>query len=230
MLVIGKRGAAGLAPENTLEALKAGRIAGCDILHIDVRLTRDGTPVLHFNSSLKRTHGIDKNISQLRDIELSAITVKQPVPTLESVLDRYFGKTLLMIELRSRGSAQVVTEMLKKRCGDTQSKWDNVILASYKAGDLLTARRISKQVPLAMMHDNNPFSFIAYHRIIKFTAVGFHRLHTNRLAHQIAKKAEIFTFTYTVNRPQAARLMEEAGYDGVVTNFPDRLIADLSAD
>lgn len=228
MLVIGKRGAAGLAPENSLAALEAGRQAGSDILHIDVRLTRDNTAVLHHDASLKRTHGIDQPISQLSDKQLAELTTDQPIPTLESVLDKYFGKVILLIELRSRGSAQVVTELLAERCQGSQQKWDNIILSSYKASDLFIVRRLSKQAPIALMHDNNPFSFIAYHRLLSFTAIGFHRLHTNRLAQQIAKKAEIFTFVYTVNRPPAARLIEKAGYDAVVTNYPDRIITELS--
>lgn len=227
MLIIGKRGAAGLAAENTLAALTAGRKHSCDILHIDVRLTRDGTAVLHHDPTLSRTHGVDKTLSQLRDIELEQLTASRPIPTLETVLDRYFGKVLLLIELRSRGSAEVVAEILRKRCAEDQRKWDNVILASYKASDLFIVRKISQQAPLALLHDNNPFGYIAYHRALNLTAVGFHRLHTNRLAHQIAKKAEIFTFAYTVNRPEAARLLEDHGYDGIVTSYPDRIAAAI---
>lgn len=225
MLVIGKRGAAGLTDENTLDALNLGRKAGCDILHVDVRLTRDGVPVLCHDPTLKRMHDIDKSISQLRLVELQALTKDKPVPTLDTVLNRYFGKILLFIELRSRGSARTVSELLEKRCGTSKKQWENVVLMSYKASDLIVARNHSEHVPLALLHDNNPFSFIAYHRALNLTAVGFHRLHTNRLAHQIAKKAQIFTFAYTVNRPQAARLLESQGYDGIMTSYPDRIIA-----
>ena len=45
MLIIGHRGAAGLAPENTIDAMAAGVAAGVDMLELDVRLTRDGVPV-----------------------------------------------------------------------------------------------------------------------------------------------------------------------------------------
>ena len=37
MLVIGHRGAGGLAPENTLPAFRAGYEAGADMLELDVR-------------------------------------------------------------------------------------------------------------------------------------------------------------------------------------------------
>lgn len=91
------------------------------------------------------------------------------------------------------------------------------------ASELIVVRKLAPKANLSLLHDNNPFAYIAYHRSLDFTAVGFHRLHTNRLAHEIAKKAGIFTYTYTVNRPQAALRMADNGYDGIMTNYPDRL-------
>lgn len=229
MLVIGNRGASGLSRENTMAALAAGKRSGCDILHIDVRLTRDGTPVLLHDATLMRTHGISASVSQLHDGELFDITHAHPVPTLEKVLDAYFGKIILLIELRSRGSAIAVTKLLKKHCQSNHELWDTVILASHKASDLFTIRKMADAAPLALLHDNNPFAYIAYHRALQLTAVGFHRLHTNRLAHQIARRAELFTFCYTVNRPQAARIFESSEYDGIITSYPDRISATLSS-
>ena len=46
MLIIGHRGAAGLAPENTMAAIAAGIEAGSDMIEIDVRLTRDNQLVV----------------------------------------------------------------------------------------------------------------------------------------------------------------------------------------
>ena len=228
MLLIGNRGASGLARENSMTALRAGKQTGCDMLHISVRLTRDGTPILQHDPTLHRTHGIDKTVSQLHDSELNQLTEKQPIATLDVALDRYFGKIMLLIELRSRGAAEAVAEALARRCKDDATAWDNVLLASYKSSDLFTIRKRNRHASLALLHDNNPFAYIAYHRALSLTAVGFHRLHTNRLAHQIAKKAEIFSFCYTVNRPQAARILEAQGYDGIVTSYPDRIAAGLS--
>ena len=45
-LVIGHRGCAGEAPENTLLAFELGLEQGADILESDVHLTRDNVPVL----------------------------------------------------------------------------------------------------------------------------------------------------------------------------------------
>jgi glycerophosphoryl diester phosphodiesterase len=55
MLIIGHRGAAGLAPENTMAAIAAGIEAGSDMIEIDVRLTRDNQLVVIHDPRLVRT-------------------------------------------------------------------------------------------------------------------------------------------------------------------------------
>jgi len=53
-LVIGHRGCAGEAPENTLVAFERGLAAGAAILETDVHLTRDGVPVLMHDAEVDR--------------------------------------------------------------------------------------------------------------------------------------------------------------------------------
>lgn len=229
MIILGHRGAAGLAPENTLESISMGISSGADIIHVDVRLTRDDVAVLLHDVSLYRTHKIKTNISALTYTQLQAALKERCPPTLKSVLDEYFGTVLLNIELRSRGSGKIVMSMLQKRAKSSQSKWDSVLISSFKVSELLTIRRLSRQANLAFLLDNNPFGYIAYHRFLKFTALGFHRLHSNKLALAIAKKAEIFTYAYTVDRPQAVSHLAELGFDGILTNYPDKLSKWLSS-
>lgn len=223
MLIIGHRGAAGLAPENTMESFRAGKNSDADMLEFDVRLTRDKIPVVIHDARLVRTHHSRATVSSLTLAELDELTANAPIPTLEQVLDAYFGKILLNIEIKSRGAGRIAAEMVANRAKRSQNKWDNVLFSSFKAAELIAIRRVSPLANLAVLHDNNPFVYVAYLRPLRLTAVGFHRLHTNRLALEIAQKAGLFTYIYTVNRPKAAFLLARQGYDGVVTNYPNRL-------
>ena len=57
-LVIGHRGAAALAPENTLAAFRAARAAGVDLIEFDVLSLRDGEPVIAHSDDLhEASHG-----------------------------------------------------------------------------------------------------------------------------------------------------------------------------
>jgi glycerophosphoryl diester phosphodiesterase len=53
--VLGHRGAAGLAPENTLISFHRGRSDGADVLELDVRATSDGEIVVLHDATIDRT-------------------------------------------------------------------------------------------------------------------------------------------------------------------------------
>jgi glycerophosphoryl diester phosphodiesterase len=55
LLILAHRGDSARAPENTLEAARLGHSAGADGWELDVRLTRDGLPVVLHDESLIRT-------------------------------------------------------------------------------------------------------------------------------------------------------------------------------
>jgi glycerophosphoryl diester phosphodiesterase len=224
MLVIGHRGAAGLALENSMEALRAGQEAGADILEFDIRLTKDKIPVLAHDSHLLRTHHDRSVVSRHTLNELRERTKDQPIATLQEVLDEFFGVILLNIELKGRGTGKVVARLINTAYIKQPHDWDNVLLSSFYGSELKAARSLSKKANLALLHSENPFLFIAYHRKLHLTAVGFHRLYLNRFALEIAARAGLFTYAYTINRPESAVMLSQKGIDGIVTDRPDFII------
>lgn len=65
MLVIGHRGAAGLAPENTLVGVEKAIEAKVDGIEFDIRSTKDGKLVALHDSSLYRITGKNRYVSDL---------------------------------------------------------------------------------------------------------------------------------------------------------------------
>ena len=61
--VIGHRGAAGRAPENTLAGLRHAAQLGASWVEFDVRLSADGAPVVMHDSTLRRTTGAPGRVS-----------------------------------------------------------------------------------------------------------------------------------------------------------------------
>ncbi|MCS5635840.1 MAG: glycerophosphodiester phosphodiesterase [Myxococcota bacterium] len=73
-LILGHRGAAGVAPENTLPAFRRGLADGAHMLESDIHVTRDGVPVLIHDPEVDRTTGghgavIDFDFAELRDLD-----------------------------------------------------------------------------------------------------------------------------------------------------------------
>ena len=160
MLIIGHRGAAGLAPENTIDAMVAGVATGVDMLELDVRLTRDSVPVVAHDNRLLRTHHRNESISHLTYTELQALTSEQPIPSLFAVLDRFLGVVLLNIELKGHGSAELTYQLLTRYI-TSPDDWDNVLLSSFSVRELRQFRQLAPQANLALLHRNNPFAFLA---------------------------------------------------------------------
>lgn len=231
MLVIGHRGAAGLAPENTLAALRAGFDAGADILEFDIRLTKDGIPILLHDASLRRTHDQRVTVSRYTIDELRKLTIDHTnnIATLEEILDEFFGKVVLNIEMKQRKSAATIIDLIESRYIVDSSDWNHVVLSSFKVDELKRARRRSENIRLWLLHDRNPFLFISYAKKLDIDGVGFHRPHLHPLALRIARRYKLFTYVFTVNRPEAAILAARQKVAGVVTDYPDRITRALAA-
>jgi len=219
MLIIGHRGAAGLEPENTLEALRAGFKAGSDILEFDIRITSDGIPVLSHNPVVEGKWVSRHTLAQLRN--------HVPITTLREVLDTFFGKILLNIELKQSSGAEPVYELVRLYI-NRPADWDNVLFSSFKPSALMRLRALDSKLSLALLHHINPFAFMRYQRRLKLSAVGFHRLHINAIALMVAKELDIFTYAYTVDNPSTAARLERRGIDGIVTNVPGEILEGLT--
>lgn len=228
MLVIGHRGARGLANENTIESMQAGIDDGALILEIDVQLSQDGVPIVLHDNSLLRTHGIRAKVRHLDYSEIKKLTSNGfSIPTLEEALNEYWGRVYLNIEVKSRGTGRATAELIKRKFIKSQTDWENCFISSFSVRELKAARSISKKVNLALIQNRNPFAFLAYARTLNLVAVGFHRLYTNPLATGIAKKLNMFTYAYTVNRPKGALIMAEKDIDAIVTDYPQKMLLEL---
>jgi glycerophosphoryl diester phosphodiesterase len=231
MLVIGHRGAAGVAPENSLEALRAGVDAGADMLEFDIRMTSDHIPVLIHDGNLLRTHKKRVFVANATFDRLRELTADSPSPivSLEAILDEFYGEVLLNIELKQHDMAADIIALLKRKYIKRKSDWDLFVFSAFSAKDLAAIRKESTEANLWLLHKRNPFIFIAYARRLNLDGVGFHRLYINDFALMIAKKTGLFTYAYTVNRPDGAMQLGNRGIDGVVSDYPASILKGLAA-
>ncbi|MFE5091557.1 glycerophosphodiester phosphodiesterase [Streptomyces sp. NPDC056638] len=71
--------------ENTLPSIRSALERGADAVEVDVRVTRDGVPVLLHDSTLQRLWGHDVRLDRLTHEELTELTAGG-VPTLRDAL------------------------------------------------------------------------------------------------------------------------------------------------
>lgn len=101
------RGVHHALPENSLAAFEAAVRLGADAIELDVRLSRDGVPMVTHDVELGRSLGVDglvfqRSADELRSIPLRGSARERPLfmPTLDEVLGAFAGRIGLEIELK----------------------------------------------------------------------------------------------------------------------------------
>jgi glycerophosphoryl diester phosphodiesterase len=103
--IVAHRGASSTRPENTLDAFEEAIRLGADILEMDVRLTRDGVPVVVHDETVDRTTDGRGRVRDLAASEIAALRAGPPdfaarVPTLAEVLALVRGRAAVALELK----------------------------------------------------------------------------------------------------------------------------------
>ena len=109
VLVIGHRGARGHVAENTLASIEKAMELGVDGVEIDVFRCATGELVVFHDKTLEKlTDGLGY-IEQmtLDSIKQFRVLGKEPIPTLNEVMDLIDGKIQLNIELKGNPNCNV---------------------------------------------------------------------------------------------------------------------------
>lgn len=229
-LVIAHRGNPVAVAENTLESLIQAQELGADALEFDVRLTRDGVPVLMHDPDVDRTTGgqgrVDRfSFEELGQLDAGArapLRVGQPlrVPSLEEALDR-IRKVPLVVEVKEIAAADA-TEGLIRRFGAQErvviGSSDALVMDRFYRSGLRTCASMTDAtwlIPIALA-GLTPGS-LAYDVLsISPTFRGL-PVPVVRMA-QAARRAGVPTHVWTVNDPAQAQALWKGGVAGVVTD------------
>ena len=229
MLIIGHRGSAGTKAENSIAGLREAIRVGADMVEFDIRITKDKHAVLAHDFHLYRSYKKIDLISRSTLLELQKRSggTEMPIVTLKQAVKECYGKIFMNIEVKRSHAVGPVLEVLRGVCKEKED-WESIIISSLNPLILKRFRSKEPDIQLALIHHINPLEFIVWQRQLKLSAVGFHRLNINNFALQVAKELGLFTYVYTVNRPEAIKRIEARDIDAIVTDFPERLIEDLT--
>jgi glycerophosphoryl diester phosphodiesterase len=78
--IVAHRGAAALAPENTMAAFRKAHQVGADMFELDVHLSADGVPVVIHDDTLERTTDIEKYYGEWglkKDVQVSSLPLEK---------------------------------------------------------------------------------------------------------------------------------------------------------
>jgi glycerophosphoryl diester phosphodiesterase len=237
--LIGHRGAAAAAPENTLISLRTARRLGARWVEFDVKLTRDGVPVLLHDDRLDRA---TSGRGRVRDLTLDALQALdagawfgpgfagERVPTFATALALCAELGLgINVEIkpcpgRAEETARRVIEIL-------QAHWPAAaptpLISSFEHRCLAVAAELAPELPRGYLCNRIPKDWLA-----ELARYGCATLNANArwiTGRQIAGvvAAGVPLLLYTVNDPTRARALRAAGVSALFTDRVDAVGAAL---
>lgn len=224
-LLIGHRGARGLAPENTLLAMDAGIAAGCTWLEFDVQRHPEGHLFLLHDLTLDRTTNGQGLASACSWAALRALDAGQGqhIPTLDETLDFIDQRASVNIELKTwDGSAAAVAELLRTRLAEGWPA-NRLMVSSFHLPELYEFKQLLPEVPIAVLLCGVPLDWAACASELQARALNQSSEFVDARLVADAKARGLKVNVYTVNDIDEYHRLAAMGIDGVFTDVPDRL-------
>ena len=231
-IVTAHRGASGLAPENTLAAFKKAMEIGADFSELDVHLSADGEVVLLHDDTLDRTTNGSGPIYEWKLADLKKLDAGswfspefagEPLPTLREVIQLVKGKMKLNIEIKISGNepdiAERVVDIVRSEQFDRDcmiTSFDRATVEKVKeiAPDLKVGLIFSTDYPEDVFEGN-------------WEVLSSNKKNVNKGFVQKAHTAGKELHVWTVNEKEKMVELINLGVDGIITNYPNRLIEVL---
>jgi glycerophosphoryl diester phosphodiesterase len=238
VFIIGHRGASGHAPENTLAAFKKAVSLGATFIETDLQLSRDARFVAMHDETLDRTTNgqgkvHDQTLVALRRLDagswFGSEYTGERIPTIEEILE--FSKkndVVFYLELKPSGSWGGEHALIGalRESGEVA----RVMVISFDPGILASLRKIEPTLMTGVLYDGQLADLYksALDAGARQLAVRGD-LVTPAMIEQ-AHKRDLQVVCWTVNHPAHIRMLIAAGVDGIMSDYPDRLIAALKKD
>lgn len=243
--IIGHRGASSDAPENTLAAIRLGWEQGADGVEIDIRLSRDGQIVLMHDDSTRRTGGVDKKVveqtcEELRRLDAGAWKDRrfagERIPTLDEVIATIPRGKQLFIEVKC--GPEVIPD-LKAALAASGRLADAFVIVAFSYETLRAVRQALPEIPIYWISSftqdlTGAFGPAAEFLVEQAQRAGFQGLSLDYRGPLDAafvrkvKAAGLRCYVWTVNDAAAAQRLIADGVQGITTDRPGGLRAELT--
>lgn len=232
--IIGHRGACAHAPENTLASFALAADLGCRMVEFDVRLSRDGVPVVFHDDTLERcTDGrgavAAHTLAGLRRLDAGR---GERIPTLDEVLVLCLARGMgVNIELKPHAGAGPDTARAALAAAGRLWPTDRPppLVSSFDGAALAAAAEVAPHWPRGLLVDRVPSDWRRLADSFGCAAICAHHRWLGAAGAAAIRAAGYDLLAYTVNRPGRARALWSRGVVAVFSDCPDRIGAPTPA-
>ena len=231
--IIGHRGCAAHAPENTLAGLREAAARGVAWVEIDVSLLGDGTPVIIHDATVDRTTNGRGALSALDWEQVSRLDAGswfaprfagEGVPRLDEALEAARAAGLgVNVELKThRGEGDALVRATVPAIKASNLLRERLLVASFDHAALVAFHARAPEVAIGILYRDIPAGWRALAGSLDAVAVNASYLHASEDSIREVKRAGLDVYLYTPNDPAAVAPMWGWGIDGVFTDDPDK--------
>jgi glycerophosphoryl diester phosphodiesterase len=238
--VVGHRGASGHAPENTMAAFRRAVELGARFIETDLHITRDARLVTIHDSTLERTTNGRGAVNEFTFEELRQLDAGswfradfrgEQIPSIEEVIAFARAADIgLFLEIKPDAPWGIEHGLLSMLRGSGESH--RVVVLSFSTGILRNVRRLDNTQVTGLLVDAVPNSGVGA-LIERARETGARQLapRGDVLSPDMieqARRHDLQVICWTLNEPADMRAAAGAGVDGIMTDFPDRLVQVLN--
>jgi glycerophosphoryl diester phosphodiesterase len=224
------RGASAYAPDNTIEAINKAFELGADGIEIDVQMSRDGELFLFHDWDLEKVTGdkaliTSKTMAEIKKIDagswFSSKFAGIKLPTLEEAFDAVPKGKIVNIEIKKTSVDTREVEDKVVKCVRDMGMTERVIISSFNHKTIAKIEKIDSEIKTALIIASmliNPVRYLSSFRCYSLHPVFYYadadlinELHDNNIK----------IYPWVVNDAGYARVLTDAGCDGIITNYPD---------
>lgn len=258
LLVIAHRGGAGERPENTMLAFQHAVDVGVDALEMDVHSTSDGVLVVIHDDTVDRTTDGSGRVHDMTFAELQALDAgynwtpadaeaesaghpfrgsDAKIPAFEEVLTA-FPDMRMVIEIKQETPSivQPLCDMLR-----AHHMQEQVIVGSFHAAALYAFRDACPEVATSAAEEEiRPFFILNQVGLTRAYAPSMHAFQVPEYSGSLhvvtqsfvegARAHNIAVQTWTINDEADMRRMIDLDVNGIITDFPTRLMDVLGRE
>jgi glycerophosphoryl diester phosphodiesterase len=235
-LIVGHRGAAHDAPENTIASVRSGWNQNADAVEIDVYLTPDQRIVVIHDSNTKRVSGKSYDVSLtnsdvLRSLDVGSwknkIFANEKIPFLEEVLETIPDGKLLFIEIKCGPEIIPVLKPTLEKSG----KISRCVLISFQMEALTEAKKVMPEVKMYFLsgkvtHEELP-ALLNLLNENHLDGLDINYLSITTEIAEICGQHKIPLAAWTVDNLESAKRLIDLGVFAITTNNPGEFVKIL---
>lgn len=195
MKIIGHRGAASIALENTLESIAVALSLDIDAIEFDVRRTKDNQLVVMHDEDTGRiaAEKLSAHKSTLKEIQKLRLHNNEHIPSLDEALQLIGSKKPVIIDIKDNKVADQILEIISRHPDA------NISFTGLHYQEMLLIKAKRPDIEFYVQNHFSPIDIVQTAKALGASGVSLNMWLLNPLTYFLTRRYKLKLMVYTVN-------------------------------